>query len=126
MAVQFSDINISSSQVGHDDIVYEIDAVRMSIFNILSTNQYDRVFRPDFFGALDDLLFEPMTEMTAYRIRNQLIDSISQWEPRALIDKVRSTVVPDYTNELYNVTLVYSVPALDNKDFLNFNLSKGR
>lgn len=126
MAILFSDVNLSSPQVGKDDLVYEIDCIRMCIFNLISTNQYDRPFRPDVYANLENLLFDPMTEVTTQRIRNTLLECLPVWEPRIVIDKVNSTVIPDYTNELYQVMLIYSVPALDNKDFLNFNLSKGR
>lgn len=126
MAIIFSDVNLSSSQMGKDDLVYEIDCIRLCIFNLISTNQYDRPFRPDVYANLEHLLFDPMTDLTTQRIRNTLIEGIALWEPRIVVDNVNSSVTPDYINERYTVMLIYAVPALDNKDFLNFNLSKGR
>lgn len=53
-----------------------------SVFTILSTIPGERVMRPDFGSYLRALLFEPITRVTGFRAKTEVIRSLSAWEPR--------------------------------------------
>ena len=123
----FSDVNFISSSVGNSDLIYGLDCIKSSIFTIVSTTKGNRLFRPDFGSNIENLLFDPMDDYTTFAIKEALIDSISKWEPRIVLDKVNSSVIPDFDSQVYVVNLIYSVPQLGiNAENLKFNLSKGR
>ena len=58
------------------------EAIKSSINNILRTNTYDRLFAPELGANLGAFLFEPITDITANRIREQIETTIVELEPR--------------------------------------------
>ncbi len=54
--------------------VSEIEDIKESLTILFSTRPGERVLRPDFGGALDDLVFEPVNE----GLKNYLIDLIEK------------------------------------------------
>jgi len=64
------------------------ESVRQSIQIILKTRPGERLMRPNFGAGLENLLNEPNTLTTRKRIQSLIIDSITRWEPRILLDRV--------------------------------------
>lgn len=126
MPIIFSDISLDSKAVGEDDKAYDVNAVRLSLFTIFSTNKGERLFNPNFGSNLESLLFEPMDDTTAFYIRNEILDCITKWEPRIVLNKQGTTVIPNYENQVYEIVLVYSIPLLDMSDSVSFNMSKSK
>lgn len=84
------------------------DAVKRSIKNILLTNYYERPFRPNFGANITKYLFEPLTPITLELIKSDIINAISNYEPRANIIDV--TVSADNSdNNSISVTVIFSV-----------------
>lgn len=122
--VIYSDINKDLNTVSGYEQVYNEDAINKSIITILTTRKNTRVFRREFGSFLLDTLFEPMDPTTVSMIKNELIQSIKEWEYR--IELRKAEVVPDYANQMYYVQLEYVIPALDNKlASFTFNLLQG-
>ena len=120
----YSDVNLNINQSSQADIVYNIDAIQNSIATILGTRVGTRVFRRDFGSYLEDLLWNPMDDITVGQIKNELVAAITTWEPR--VSLTTSTVVPDYPNEMYYVRLDYTVPSLNGSPIVfTFNLKQG-
>lgn len=69
------------------------DAVRQSIWTILSTAKGERVMRPDFGCGLQDLVFSSNSASTIGRITSDVRNSLVQWEPR--IDVLDVQVMSD-------------------------------
>ena len=82
---------------------YDEQAVIRSIRNLLNTNQYERLFQPDIGSTLNKLLFEPITPLTATLIQNEVIRTISNYEPRATINTINVTASP--ASNQFNVSL---------------------
>lgn len=84
---QWSDIHqeVIPSGDGSIKIVYDENAVKASIDNILRTKLGERVMRPEFGTVLPSLLFETMNEQTRIEFINGLKSAFSRWEPRAKI-----------------------------------------
>lgn len=123
-AVIFSDVNLGLNTESQYELVYDEDAIQKSVIMILGTKVGQRVFRRDFGSYLEDILFDPMDDISVQRIKTELISAISKWEPRIIL--VSTVVKPDYANELYYVELNYVIPSLNNKSasFI-FNLTPG-
>ena len=122
--IVFSDVNLDVNTESSRELVYNEDAINKSIVTILSTKRGSRVFRRSFGSNLQDVLFDPMDDITVNRIKRELIRAIEQWEPRIILES--SEVLPDYANEQYFVELNYKIPALGNRPAsFTFNLKSG-
>ncbi len=66
------------------------EAVRNSIFLILSTAKGERRMRPDFGCGIHELVFRPNTPALRGMVRTQVRESLILWEPR--IDIIEVTV----------------------------------
>jgi phage baseplate assembly protein W len=125
MSIVYSDINLESATIGSRDLVYDVSAIRLNLFNIFYTPQEERLFMPAFGLSIEALLFEPMDDTTAFYIRNELINGIKQWEPNIIIDESNTGVIPDDVNQVYKIVFVYKIPGVA-IDTLKFNMSKSK
>lgn len=82
-------------------------AVINSIKNLISTNNYERLFNPMFGGNVRALLFENMDPVTALRMEKEITKMIENYEPRAILSSV--TIVPEYENNSYNVKIKFRI-----------------
>ena len=91
------------------DVALSFDnkAVIRSIRNLLSTRKYERPFDPDLGSNIDTLLFENFSPLVASLIEREVIDTINNYEPRALVDSVRVSANPD--SNQYDVTITFYI-----------------
>jgi phage baseplate assembly protein W len=82
---------------------YDEQAVIASIRNLLNTGPYERLFQPDVGTGISNLLFEPCTPLTATLIQNEVIRTITNYEPRATINTLVVSAQPDKNS--FNVSL---------------------
>lgn len=73
----------------------DIEAVKQSIVNILSTNRGERPFLPDFGANLRGYLFENFDGVTASLVEEQIRVAIANYEPRVRILDINIDAVPD-------------------------------
>jgi len=64
------------------------DSVRQTIEAILRTVPGEQLMRPEFGGGLERMLNAPNTLATRARIQERILQSLAQWEPRILLDRV--------------------------------------
>ena len=86
---------------------FDSKAVIRSIRNLLSTRKYERPFDPDLGSNIDALLFENFSPLVASLIEREVIDTINNYEPRALVDSVRVSANPD--SNQYDVTITFYI-----------------
>ncbi|KAF4410875.1 MULTISPECIES: GPW/gp25 family protein [Streptomyces] len=58
---------------------------------VLATAPGERPMRPEYGCAIHDLVFAPVNEATAGRIRSEVRSSLDRWEPRIEVDEVSVT-----------------------------------
>ena len=83
-------------------------SVRDSIKVILSTRPGEQLMRPFFGAGLQNFLHESNTLTTRRRIHDAITDSLNQWEPRVLVDRVEVSEVGDAPTQV-RVDLVYRI-----------------
>ena len=106
----YSDIDFTfTKKPVTDDVALSFDskAVIRSIRNLLSTRKYERPFDPDLGSNIDTLLFENFSPLVASLIEREVIDTINNYEPRALVDSVRVSANPD--SNQYDVTITFYI-----------------
>ena len=89
------------------NIVYDIQAVKRSIRNLVLLNVFDKPFHPEISSGIRDTLFELMTPVTAIILARHVQDVIENFEPRARLVGVRAT--PNLDRNEYEVTIEFYV-----------------
>jgi phage baseplate assembly protein W len=110
----FKDVSMSfqANPLNNDLIALKNQsAIARSIRNIVLTSPGEKFFNPDFGSNVSRLLFDNLDDLTALSIRDEIENSIRNYEPRVqLIDVI---VVPEYDNNEFNVTVVYKIIGID-------------
>lgn len=99
-------------------------AVIRSIKNLILTDQGERLYQPDLGSNIKRMMFEPMIESTAEIISQYIQETIDVYEPRAKVLEI--SVVPDYNNNLYAVTLSFMIINKEDPVTLNITLDRVR
>jgi phage baseplate assembly protein W len=94
----YSDIDFTFNPIpttGDLALSYDQQAVIRSVRNLLLTNHYERPFNSNLGSNLNALLFENISPTLSATLQNEIISTISNYEPRAKIDYVAVSVLPD-------------------------------
>ena len=86
-------------------------AIARSIRNIILTSPGEKLFDPDFGSNVSKLLFENMDDVSAISIRDEIENSINNYEPRVALIDVETN--PNYDNNSFDVKLVYRIIGVD-------------
>ena len=106
----YSDIDLFfGPKTGTGDVnkVINFTAVKRSVRNLILTNFYEKPFHPEIGSGVRDILFEPMTPITAYVLTMKIEEVIENFEPRVKLVGVRA--IPNLDNNTYNVTIEFYV-----------------
>ena len=68
--------------------LFDIQAIKRSVKNIILTNKYERPFNPDFGCNLRGFLFENLTEPMVVIIKDRVAMAIEKYEPRVSVEDV--------------------------------------
>jgi phage baseplate assembly protein W len=82
-------------------------AIINSVKNLISTNFYEKPFRPEIGSSVRNLLFENVDPLVAARIERAIAETISNYEPRVSVTNIRAQASPD--ENLYAVTLTFVI-----------------
>jgi phage baseplate assembly protein W len=100
-------------------------AISRSVRNIVLTSPGEKFFNPDFGSRISDSLFENMDDVSALTIKDEIENSIREYEPRVILDDVE--VNPDFDNNTFDVLIVYRIVGIDiPKQQLEFVLESTR
>ena len=86
-------------------------AIARSVRNIILTSPGEKLFDPDFGSNVSKLLFENMDDVSAISIRDEIENSINNYEPRVALIDVETN--PNYDNNSFDVKLVYRIIGVD-------------
>ena len=87
--------------------ITDIAAVKRSIRNLVLTNHYEKPFHPEIGSGVRDMLFEPMSALTAHVLTRKIEDVIENFEPRSKIISVSAQ--PNLDRNEYRVTINFFV-----------------
>ena len=110
----FKDISASfqSNPLTNDIVVLKnASAIARSIRNIVFTYPGEKFFNPNFGSRISQSLFENLDPTSAIAIRDEIENSIRNYEPRVILNNV--IVEPNYDNNEFNVTIVYRIVGVD-------------
>ena len=106
----FKDISMSfqSNPLNKDLLAIKNEnAIARSIKNIVFTEPGEKFFNPNFGSKLYSILFENIDDISAIKIKDQIEQSIKNFEPR--VDLVEVEVFPDFDNNSFDVKITYKI-----------------
>ena len=121
----FKDISASfkSHPLTNDAIALKnASAVARSVRNIVMTFPGEKPFQPTVGSKVMDMLFEPLDPFTADAVKDEIINTVNQYEPRVELTKVDVTAIPE-GNKL-NITLEYRIVGLPIVETIEFVLQR--
>jgi hypothetical protein len=105
-------------QTGNLIMKKDVAAVSQSVRNLVQTNRFERLFRPEINGKVRRMLFELMTPALAVQLRSHVKDVLQQHEPR--INVVDVLVVAKEDKNYLTVTIHYLVKSTN--DFVSTDI----
>lgn len=110
----FKDISASFqiNPLNNDLIVIKNEtAIARSVRNLILTKRGERPFAPNLGSGVSDLLFENIDKQTASVIRDEIILTIENYEPRVQIIEV--IVKPNYDEGAMDCSIQYEIVGID-------------
>lgn len=105
----------SKYHVGSDK---DVEAVQNSLDNIFSWTQGERILFPEFGTRLREYLYNGITDENTEQIINEIKNAIITWEPRVKLETIANmTTTDDIENNQIHLEIIYSIPALSNKQY---------
>jgi phage baseplate assembly protein W len=120
------DIDLSFAKKVSGDVFKKENAaaVKQAVKNILLTNFAEKPFLPRYGGNLNALLFGLNTDFDSQEIKDQIIQTVKIYEPRAIILNV-ATEVRDDSHEV-KVTVTFRVVNTNETVTTELNLTRLR
>lgn len=121
---QYKDIDLSFTAKPNGELYTKKDAsaVIQALKNLIQTNYYEKPFEPFFGGNVRGLLFELADEDIEIEVREAIIQTINEYEPRAKIINIFVNFNEDY-NDL-SVTIEFQV--INTEEVVQFTTSLSR
>tara|TARA_Y100000389_G_scaffold137648_1_gene135278 strand:+ start:15287 stop:15730 length:444 start_codon:yes stop_codon:yes gene_type:complete len=121
---EYKDIDLSFTAKPNGELYTKKDAsaVVQSLKNLIQTNYYEKPFEPFFGGNVRGLLFELADEDIEIEVKEAIIQTINEYEPRARIINIFVNFIEDY-NDL-NVTIEFQV--INTEEVVQFTTSLSR
>ncbi|MEY4431886.1 MAG: Synechococcus phage [Bacteroidota bacterium] len=110
----FKDISMSFqiNPINSDLIALKNEsAIARSIRNLIFTLPGERFFNQNLGSQISRSLFENIDEISASVIKDEISNTINNYEPRVRLLNV--IVSPDYDNNNFNVTINYLIVGID-------------
>ena len=119
------DLNFTAHPTTGDvTILEDAEAVKRSVRNLVLLSKYEKPFHPDINVGIRELLFEPLSPITAMAIRQNIISSITQYEPRANLIEVQ--VIADPDRNAFAVKIYFKIVNLPDPVMLDLTLKRLR
>ena len=106
----FKDLNLNFQQnTATKDIqkITDVEAVKRSVRNLISTNHYEKPFHPEIGSNLRAMLFELITPQMNHVITKQIENLINNYEPRCRLVQVHTQ--PMFDRNGYSVQISFYV-----------------
>ena len=87
------------------------NAIARSVRNLILTTQGERPFQPVLGSNVNNLLFDNMDKLTAAALKDEIRNTIENYEPRVEIEEI--IVDPNFDNNEFNVTIQYYIVGID-------------
>ena len=87
------------------------NAIARAVRNIILTTPGEKFFDPDFGSNINEILFENVSEITADSIKEEIQNSLENYEPR--LELIDVDVRPNYDINQFDVIISYRIIGVD-------------
>ena len=102
------DLDFTAHPVTGDVVkVKDSVSVKRGIKNILLTEEGERLMQPELGSGVRNMLFEPMTDINAQRLEDEVRAAIEAWERRAEVLEI--VVIPEEEHNRYRVAVTFRI-----------------
>ena len=100
-------------------------AIARSIRNLILTTPGERPFNPELGSQVSQLLFEPIDDITTQALKEQIENTVNNFEPRVRLRQV--VVKPNFDADEYDISIRYDIVGIEaNSQQLSFALQQTR
>lgn len=127
MATRYSDLDLDFiAHPATSDVSRKVDveAVKRSVRNLVNLSFGQKPFHPEIGSGVRKLLFENLTPLTALNIRNAIVQTLTNFEPR--VDLLQVIVGADPDSNTYNVTIEFNIKNIPQPIIVNIILARLR
>ena len=103
----YIDVNTNFRINNLDILVPGSLAIANQIINVLSTYIGERTFEPEFGSNLPKYLFEPIDDITSWRMETDIFGALARWVPRIQVLQNLTRVIPLPQQAMYSVSISY-------------------
>jgi len=89
------------------NVVKNDNSIKQAIKNLVLTTPGEKPFQPLTGSRVNDLLFEPLDPFTADTLRDEIINTINQYESRVRLENV--WLQPIHERNQLNITIEYQI-----------------
>lgn len=114
----YSDLNQYKPQL--KPVLTDIECIYQSLYNLFGIDEYERLFRPEIKGSIDDETFGFVEEDSSFAILAEQINRVKRFEPRVIPDFGKSKVVLNEDENRYDLILAFQVAGAG-VDFFEFS-----
>lgn len=100
----------------------DVQAVRNALYNIFSTKKGQKILSPEFGTSLEQFLFESITPVMGQIIGENILSSLSRYEPR--IEVLNITVVPNADENFYKIKLTFKFIDINKSSSIDILMDK--
>ena len=121
----FTDLGISMVKNSFTDDVStkkNDNAIKQAVRNLILTRPGEKPFQPNKGSAVQGLLFEQLDTFTADVVKEEIINTINQYEPRVQLTDVE--VIPFEETNKVNITVQYRIVGLPVIETIAFVLQR--
>ena len=102
---------IPNPMTGDVNPLRDVEAIKNSVKNLISTNFQERPFQPEIGSGVRGLLFELADPITMHDIEMAITRTIENFEPRVIVQGIEIT--DDVDNNAYEVSITFQIIATE-------------
>jgi len=104
------------------NVVKNDNSIKQAIKNLVLTTPGEKPFQPLTGSRVNDLLFEPLDPFTADTLRDEIINTINQYESRVRLENV--WLQPIHERNQLNITIEYQIVGQSITESFSFVLQR--
>lgn len=123
----FSDLDLlfSPNPITKDvSLKYDVEAVKRSVKHLLFTNRGERLFQPELYCGIRNLLFENFGSVQMVSIRNKIEQVISTYEPR--VNSLFVDFIPSPDSNYLQIDIKFTVQNSPTVANMTFDIQRAR
>jgi len=92
---------------GINSTVDELDAIKISMTNILMTSRGGLPGKPNFGSDISKIIFSPLDSLRKSILKNYVRESLTEFEERITVKEIQVKTIPEYNKVVIDIYFSY-------------------